>query len=108
MDAPLVDLNESLERSMSSLLGVLFGMCICFGLPAITIWGWFRWAKQRECKQFCSFVALLAFICATLSGLLALFSLVYVQSAQLAAYDIRWARLLRIDLLISASAVILS
>jgi len=93
---------------MSSLLGVLFGICVCFGLPAMTIWGWFRWAQQRDFKQFGSFVSLIAFICATLSGMLALFSVVYVQSAQLTAYDFRWARLLRIGLLISASAVLLS
>jgi hypothetical protein len=90
-----------------SLPGLLFGLCI-LGLPAMTIWGWVRWFKQRDFKRFCSFISLFAFACGTLSGLLALFSVVYIQSVQLTAYDIRWARLLRIGLLISASAVILS
>jgi hypothetical protein len=93
---------------MSELVGVLFGICICLGLPGLIIWGWFRWARQRDFRQFCSFIALMAFICATLSGLLAVFSVEYVQSTHLTAYDIRWARLLRLGLLSSASAVLLS
>lgn len=93
---------------MWDLVGVLFGLSIFLGLPGLTILGWFRWYKQRDFKHLCSFVALLALIGSTLSGLLILVSVVYVQSASLTAYDIRWVRLLRIGLLSSASSVLLS
>ena len=74
---------------MNSLSGVLFGWCIFLGPPGLRIWGWIRWFKQRDFQQFCSCVALIAFICSILFGSLTFVSAVYVQSAHLTAYDIR-------------------
>lgn len=93
---------------MSTFVGLVVVGLIYIGLPTMTAWGWLRWSNQRDYKDFCPFVSLLAFACATLSGLFALISIAYVQGAHLTFYDVRWARLLRIGLLVSASGILLS
>jgi len=61
---------------------------------AVLVWGWIRWAKYPQQKSLYPILSLVGFTLATLSGLLAVFSMLYAAlNGGFPYYD---ARLLKI------------
>jgi hypothetical protein len=77
-------------------------------IPVVMIWGWLRWSRQRDLKHFFPVISFSAFICATLAGVLAVFSYFYIPSIQLTPYDPRWFRLVVAGLLTSTAGLTVS
>lgn len=67
---------------------VLFIAAIYVALPAITIWGWWRWAKRRQhIHGWPAKIALVGFTLATLSEGLGIASMAYAAAAGGFAYN---------------------
>jgi len=93
---------------MDFFLSMIAAVIVFVGLPVVTMWGWLRWLRNRDLRHFFPAVSFAAFACASLAGLLAIFSVLYIQAAQLSPYDYRWYRLFIAGLFISALSLLLS
>jgi hypothetical protein len=58
---------------------LLLIVAIYIALPLGMVWGWIRWARQKQPWTPCSTLSLISLTLATASGLLAVCSLVYAH-----------------------------
>jgi hypothetical protein len=59
---------------------------ILFGLPALTVWGWFRWSVRTKERSVFASLSLAGFSVATLSSLLAVSTIIYSLTASAFSY----------------------
>lgn len=59
---------------------VAYAIAVYAVLPAAFIFGWVRWARRRALEPWLSRLSLLAFGLATISGIVALISVIYAHA----------------------------
>jgi len=88
-------------------LVLVIGMYLA--LPVITIWGWIRWSDRRQRSSASSILSVVGFTFATLSGALAIFSLVYAHAiGGFPFYDPLLMKMYGVGFLLSSAGILFS
>ena len=78
-------------------------------VPALTVWGWIRWARRPKLWSFCSISSLAGFGFATASALLAMSSIIYAHAiGGFSYYDRHLLAIFRWSFLLSVVAFLLA
>jgi hypothetical protein len=89
------------------IAALLLALAIFIALPVMVIWGWMRWAvRDKQWTRF-SILSLVGFAFATMSGVLAMASVLYAHSiGGFPFYDPRLLRFFRWGSLLSATGIV--
>ena len=68
-----------MKQAAEMVAALLLAIGMYFVLPAAFVWGWVRWARSRGPLTLSSLLSFIAFLFATLAGLLAVSSIIYAQ-----------------------------
>ena len=87
-------------------IGVTILAALLFGLsylvtPVMFVWGWNRWTQGRKFPNISAALSLCGFILATVSALLAVWSVAYAQGHRFGYYDPTLMKVFRWGLLLS-------
>lgn len=92
---------------MNKTILVLFVISICIALPAVMVWGWMRWSNRTQPRTTFSTISLIGFTLATVSGLLAISTMLYARAASgFSFYDPSLMKIYRWGALLSLVAMV--
>jgi hypothetical protein len=74
--------------------------------PIFLIWGWSHWAQQPKARTVPAIFSLTGFVLATVSALLAIWTVIYAQARHLPFYDPSLLTLFRTGALLSLSGMV--
>jgi nicotinamide riboside transporter PnuC len=88
---------------------ILLAIVFYIGLPALTIMGWYFWARGTKAKGVCSTLSFIGFLVATISVLLAISSIAFAHLiGGFPFHDPRLMKIYRWGFLLSLTAILFS
>ena len=98
-------MRNAISTTVAFLLLTFFYVIV----PALTVWGWIRWARRPRTGGFASIASLISFALATASALLAAASIIRAHEiGGFPYYDPRLLRIYRQGFHLSAGAFLFS
>jgi hypothetical protein len=76
----IITLGKTMKTVAEQVAVIAFAIAVYAVLPAAIIFGWIRWVRRRVQETWLSRFSLLAFSLATVSGVLAVISVIYAHA----------------------------
>jgi len=97
---------------MSTSVQVFFGTLVFIGYivaPVTLVWGWTRWAVERDPRTVSSVLSMIGFVSATASAALAVSAIIYANLIHgFRYYDPLLLRIFRSGILLSLTGILFS
>jgi hypothetical protein len=96
-----------MAMTIEAIIFVL-GISMYIAMPVVIVWGWMLWKKRTQPRTLLSTLSFIGFTLATMSGLLAIFTILYAIAVGFPFYDPLLLKIFRWGLLLSLAGFVVS